>query len=241
MRVAVLSDIHGFDLAFDVVLEDIDAQGSFDAIVVAGDLCETGPAPREVLETLWNRPGIIAIHGNTDLYLVDIAANGTTRKEKQFTVEAIGEDGVAYLASLPFSHRIPPPGSRGPHDDLLIVHANPRNVMDALYPDLTDGEIRLLLDGEAAGALAFGHIHISYVRQIDDTLLVDVAAVGNSKDGDISCRYGILTWDEAGRRWSAEIRKLSYPLEETEAQIRASGLPKPEKTIQKLREAAYLD
>jgi len=240
MRVAVLSDIHGFDLAFDVVLRDIDAQGPFDAVIVAGDLCETGPAPREVLETLWSHPEFVVIHGNTDLYLVDIAEFGTDRREKQFTVEAIGEDGIAYLRSLPFSHRVSPPGSLGPQDELLVVHANPRNVQDPLFPDLSDDEVRQVLDGEIAGAIAFGHVHISYIRQFGDTLLVDVAAVGNSKDGDLRCKYGVLSWDGGTHRWSAEIRKLPYPLAETEAQIRASGLPKPEKTIRKLREASYI-
>ncbi len=238
MRVAVLSDIHGFSLALQTVLADIDERGPFDEIVVAGDLCETGPAPRETLEMLWER-NLTVIHGNTDLYLVDNAKFGTDKPEKQFTVDAIGADGIAYLDSLPFSHRVAPPGSRGPKDELLVVHANPHNVEDALRPDLTDDELRAMLDGTVAAAIAFGHIHICYIRQIDETLLVDVSGVGNSKDGELRCKYGILTWSEADHRWSAEIRKLPYPLEETEAQIRASGLPKPEKTIRKLREASY--
>ncbi|MEA2594744.1 MAG: hypothetical protein QOF01_1213, partial [Thermomicrobiales bacterium] len=47
MRVAVMSDIHGFSLALETVLADIDLQGPFDEVVVAGDLCEVGPAPAE--------------------------------------------------------------------------------------------------------------------------------------------------------------------------------------------------
>jgi hypothetical protein len=49
MRVAVMSDIHGFNFALETVLADLDQQGPFDEVVVAGDLCEVGPAPADVL------------------------------------------------------------------------------------------------------------------------------------------------------------------------------------------------
>ncbi len=90
-----------------------------------------------------------------------------------------------------------------------------------------------------ARAIAFGHYHVCFVRQLDDVLLVDVAAVGNSKDGDLSSKYCILTWDAESRRWNAEIRKVPYPLEETEAQIRVLGMPKAEKVLKQLRRASY--
>jgi hypothetical protein len=48
-----------------------------------------------------------------------------------------------------------------------------------------------------------------------------------------------LNWDENTQRWTAEIRRLDYPLDETEAQIRASDIPDPEKVIRKLKKASY--
>jgi diadenosine tetraphosphatase ApaH/serine/threonine PP2A family protein phosphatase len=72
-------------------------------------------------------------------------------------------------------------------------------------------------------------------------MLVDVSAVGNPKDKDLRCKYGILNWDANAQRWTAEIRRLEYPLEETEAQIRASDMPNPEKVIKKLKKASYSD
>ena len=72
-------------------------------------------------------------------------------------------------------------------------------------------------------------------------MLVDVSAVGNPKDGDLRCKYGILNWDANTQRWTAEIRRLDYPLEATEAQILASGMPNPEKVIKKLKKASYSD
>lgn len=125
---------------------------------------------------------------------------------------------MEYLAGLPFSHRVgTPPGGLSPADDLLIVHANPRDVMDKLDPAASEAELRAIIGDTRAPAIAFDHIHICYVRRVDDVLLVDVSAVGNPKDDDLHCKYGVLTWDEDDRAWRAATRKLDYPLAATAA------------------------
>jgi predicted phosphodiesterase len=238
MRVAVMSDIHGFSLALETVLADIDGQGPFDEVVVAGDLCEVGPAPAEVLDLLRARECSV-LQGNTDFDIVVAARHGEAEGEVAYAIAQIGPSGVDYLARLPFSRRITPPGGRSSDDELLVVHANPHNLTDKLDPELSDDELRDFIGDTRAAAIAFGHIHICYVRELDGTLLVDVSAVGNPKDGDLRCKYGILTWDEESRGWHAELRKLDYPLEATAAQILASPLPDPEKVLRKLIKASY--
>ncbi len=238
MRIAVLSDIHWFSLAFETVLRDLEEQGPFDEVIVAGDLCEGGPAPAEVVALLKARDFTV-LQGNTDVEIVQMSENSWPRSAIGYTIDQLGPDGIAYLASLTFSRRVTPPGGTSPQDDLLVVHANPRNLIDKFLPEMSDRALREVMGGAQAAVIAFGHHHICYLRQVDETLLVDVSAVGNPKDGDLRCKYGILTWDEGTRRWSATLRKLPYPLAETEAQIRASGLPNPEKVIKKLVRASY--
>ncbi len=240
MRVAVLSDIHGFDLAFETVLADLDATGPYDAVVVAGDLCELGPNPARVLQQMRER-GFQAVQGNTDADLTEIGYVGEGEESVRYAQEQIGEAGMAYLAGLPFDIRITPPGGTSPGDDLLIFHANPHDQLQALDPSYTDRELWHILQPVEAKAVAFGHIHICYIREVNDVLLVDVSAVGNPKDGDLHCKYGVLTWDDASKSWSAELRKLPYPLEETEREMRASGMPNWEKAFKKLRRARYKD
>jgi predicted phosphodiesterase len=238
MRVAVMSDVHGFNLALETVLADLVEQGPFDRVVVAGDLCEVGPAPAEVIELLRARDFVV-LQGNTDLDIVVAAREGHGSEEEEYAIEQIGLDGVEYLAGLPFSHRVTPPGGRSPQDDLLVVHANPHNLTEKLDPALSEERVREIIGDARAAAIAFGHIHICYVREVGGTLLVDVSAVGNAKDGDLRCKYGIVTWDEASRAWRAELRKIEYPLEATAEQILASGLPEPEKVLPKLVRASY--
>ena len=53
----------------------------------------------------------------------------------QWVQARIGAEGTAYLASLPFAHRIAPPGGTSPDDDLLIVHASPTDVDNAVITE----------------------------------------------------------------------------------------------------------
>ncbi len=238
MRVAVLSDIHGFDLAFERVLADIEATGPYNAIVIAGDVAEVGPNPQRVIELIQER-GIPAIRGNTDDDCAVPGYRGDGEESVAYVQQEVGEAGMEWLRNLPFEHRITPPGGTSPDDDLLIVHANPHNNLVALEPAYNDRQLAEIFQPVRAKAIAFGHVHICYIREIDEVLLVDVSAVGNPKDGDLRCKYGVLTWDEVSRSWSAEIRKLPYPLEETKAQMRASSMPDREKAYKKLKRATY--
>ncbi|MCC6314264.1 MAG: metallophosphoesterase family protein [Thermomicrobiales bacterium] len=237
MRVAVMSDIHGFSLALDVVAGDIAEQGPLDVVVVAGDLCLVGPDPAGVLDRLAAQPWQV-LQGNTDRDLVLAAQGEFEDSEFDYTLSQIGAAGVEDLAALPFAVRFTPPGGRSPQDDLLVCHANPHDLEQKLTPEMSDAETRAILGDTNAAAIAFGHHHVAYTRRLGDTLLVDVSAVGNPKDGDLRCKYALLAWSP-GAGWSAEIRRLPYPLAATAAQMRASGMPNPNKALRKLERASY--
>lgn len=241
MRVAVMSDIHGFDLALATVLTDLKQRGPFDEVVVAGDLCEVGPAPGRVLAML-QAEGFTLIRGNTDQELVEAAATGRSDSaEIAYALADIGDAGVATLAALPSARRITPPGGHPPADDLLVVHANPHDLETKMTLEMSDDELRAVLGEVPAAAIAFGHHHVAFTREVDGVLLADVSAVGNPKDGDLRAKYGILTWDEEGESWTAEIVRLEYPVDETSAEMRASGMPGAETAIRNLLKASYDD
>src|SRR5579872_555373 len=130
MRIAILSDIHGNLTALEAALQDLEQQPQVDQMVIAGDLCLNGPYPREVIERVQalNCP---VIQGNTDLEIVTQAPERGEKKRTTvgWTREQIGADGIDYLASLPFSHTISNTGE----SDMLIVHANPLNLEDAIF------------------------------------------------------------------------------------------------------------
>jgi putative phosphoesterase len=236
MRVAVISDIHGNQLALEAVLADLQQQSAVDHLVIAGDLCLNGPCPREVLQTVQQLECPV-IQGNVDAEVANGAPDKGAKKRTtaSWTREQIGRAGIHYLASLPFSHRIHNPDG----NELLIVHANPLNLEDAIFPNAPDSElVRLLGDLEPTiGALAFGHLHIAYTRQWRHLLLADVASCGLPRDEDLRAAYGILTWQD--QSWQAEIRRVAYDVKAVIKQIKASGMPNPDKRIKILTEARY--
>ncbi len=238
MRIAVMSDIHGFDLALATVLQDIERRGPFAEVVVAGDLCEGGPAPRRVLDML-TTSGCTLLLGNTDRDLVMAAQSDKANPEEAFAIQQIEAGGVALLAGLPHQRRISPPEGESPEDDLLVVHANPYDLESKITPEMDDDRVRVVLRDIAAAAVAFGHHHVSHVRELDGRLLADISAVGNPKDGDLRCRYGILSWDALRKSWFAEIVKLRYPVSETQTEMLASGMPNPERAFRRLLRASY--
>lgn len=164
--IAILSDIHGNAAALDAVLADL-AAVPHDAVVVAGDLVLHGPRPAEALARVRD---LVAptISGNTDHYVLadEVPAGldllvGSVR-------ERIGVDGMAYLAGLPFDHRVTPPGGASPGDDLLVVHATPTDVDAVLileadpfgtWPVTPAEEATALLGDARANLIVFGHIH----------------------------------------------------------------------------------
>ena len=236
MRIAVISDIHGNQLALEAVLQDLDRQPSVDQLVVAGDLCLNGPCPRQVLEIVQglNCP---VLQGNVDLEVVTQAPDKGEKKRNTaaWTREQIGRAGIDYLASLPRSHRV----ANQDGSDLLIVHANPLNLEDAIFPNASDSTLEYFLgglDGDI-GAMAFGHLHIAYTRQWRHLLLVDVGSCGLPRDEDLRAAYGILNWQD--NRWNAEIRRVAYDVQAVVKQIKTSGMPNVEKRVKTLLDAKY--
>jgi predicted phosphodiesterase len=248
MRVAILSDIHGNAVALDAVLADLASRGPFDRIVVAGDLVWAGPRPREVIDRVQALRAAV-IRGNTDAFF-DVT-DGDTPEGKdpgRFTAQLtwmlgqLGADRVAYLRSLPFSHLISPASG----NDLLVVHANPRDMEHAILRRAADAELdELLLENgrpPAWRALAFGHVHTPFIRTWRERLLVNAASVGLPMDGDRRAAYAILSWEPAGLgggAWRAEHRRVAYPTALVVQEMRTSGLPRGKHFAERLIAASY--
>ncbi len=236
MRVAILADIHGNQVALEAVLEDLAQQTGIEHIVVAGDLCLNGPSPEEVLDTLQGLHCFV-IQGNVDSDVVEENRKKGPKKQSivTWTREQIGQAGINYLATLPFSKRIDNPEGT----DLLIVHANPLNQEDALFPDAQDSTLEQLLGKLPAttGALAFGHYHVAYTRRWRGLLLVDAGSCGMPRDEDIRASYAILTWRDDS--WQVEHRRVKYDLKVVVKQLKSCGMPNADKRIKILTEAKY--
>ncbi len=244
MRVAILSDIHGNLEALNAVIADMAKQSSFDQIIVAGDLAWSGPWPAEVVDRV-RGAGAAVIQGNTDAFFGRLPGETPPGKQDdRFAAQLawmqaqLGPERAAFLAGLPFSHRISP----APGHDLLVVHANPTDLNQAIYPNLPDAELDELLLGQGGGepdweVLAFGHVHVPFTRRWRGRLLADVGSVGLPMDGDPRATYAVFTWDR--REWHVEHRRVHYPVPAVAHQMRNGGMPRGKHFAERLMAAGY--
>ncbi|HEY8321969.1 MAG TPA: metallophosphoesterase family protein [Candidatus Baltobacteraceae bacterium] len=234
MRVAVLSDIHGNLVSLDACLSDLASQGGADAIVAAGDLCVDGPKPKKVLARLMDI-GAQCIRGNTDRYIAErdeAALPAAERAQLQWTRDDIGAKLVAWLGELPFSLRF---GDAG--NELLIVHANPTNDDEHVWPDADDAILERLIGAETASAIAFGHLHLPYVRVWRGKMLVNVASAGLPKDGDPRASYALFTERNGG--WEVKHRRVAFDVKKVATQLADCGIPGSDELIATLRRHRY--
>lgn len=231
VRVVILSDIHGSFNALDAVSRELP---DTEAVYVAGDLCLDGPHPERVIQFVRER-GWRAVRGNTDVDVVEASDSfaGIEADTVAWTRARIGPDGIKWLAALPFSLQIL--GDDRPAAQ--VVHANPLNLGDHLYPDMHADALEPYLAPVEAPLLAFGHLHIPYIRPVAGRLLVDVASVGHPKDGDRRAAFTVIEWDGEIRRVT-QVR-VPYDIEAAVRALRESDLPGADEKIHSLLRASY--
>lgn len=237
MKIAVLSDVHGFSPALQDVLQHIRRQ-DVDQIVVAGDLCVGGPDPAGSIHLIRGH-SCSALFGNTDQEL--LSNDHSADEELRWTRRQLSSDDLDWLRGLPFSVRIPHPDKAGesPESDLLVVHANPTDVNRHLSPNASDRELLDIIGDESARTIAFGHLHVAYTRQAGPHALVDVSAVGNPRDQDLRPRYAVFDSVSDSADWSYEYHYIDYPLERTRSLMESSGMPGWKKAWKRLNQADY--
>ena len=225
--IAVISDIHGNLWALQAVLQDLDRL-SPSQVIVAGDLALGGPRPAECVE-LVRRRGYPAIRGNTDEWLS--SAPDAITDAISWASAQLSDADRRYLAGLPFLWRLPHEAG-----DLVVVHATPWSISDVVPPDAPEPLVRRVFAETEAAAVAYGHIHIAYVRELGDKLLVNPGSVGLPFDGDQRASYAMLSVE--GGRWRATLRRVPYDVAAAVGALRGSGNPEAERFARRLERAS---
>ena len=228
MRIAVLSDIHSNLPALDAILAEL---GTVDALWQLGDVVGYGPHPDEVVDRL-REHGAIGVRGNHDAAaLGDLEAewfNTDARRAIEWTARRIGPQTRAWLGRL---------RDRLVVDDVTLVHGSPRDPWEYIM-GASVAEVNLA--SFATPYLLHGHTHVPIAfregggrmealrpspgaRLLLDArrLLVNPGSVGQPRDGDP--RASALVYDTEAR--SMTWLRVPYPIRETQAAMRAAGLP----------------
>jgi predicted phosphodiesterase len=231
MRVAVISDVHGNDVALERVLADVDRAG-VDALWCLGDTVGYGPAPTRCCELVRARAGLCLV-GNHDLAVVGKVDtsdfNLTAALATEWTRGALSDDARAFLETLE---------PAGEAEGVALFHASPLDpvwdyvlTLDGALASLRETEERLVLVGHSHVPLAIcldgdtvtgGHAPGGDVADLTrGRWLLNPGSVGQPRDGDPRAAWLLLDL-EAPR---AEFRRVEYDVPRVQAAMRDAGLP----------------
>jgi predicted phosphodiesterase len=203
MRLGIVADVHGNDVALRAVLDD--AATCFDRWWVLGDLVLSGPRPVEVLELLRSLPEVEMLRGNTDRYVLTgeqppphataaDAARSVDLVERYglmaagigWTRGVLSQAGLlGTLMALPGQLRLGlPDGTR-----VLGVHASPEaDAGPGIEPGISDDDLGRVLARCAADVVIGGHTH-----RATDRLVNGIRALNPGSTG-IPRRPGEASW-----------------------------------------------
>lgn len=231
MRVVVLSDVHANLHALEAVLE---AVAPFDALWVLGDSVGYGPRPDEVIDRLADA-GAIGVRGNHDAAAIGELPthdfNALAREALEWTSRTIAPQTRDWLAALP---------ERRVEEGFTLVHGSPR---DPLWEYLLSvPAARLSFAALDTPDCLVGHTHLPLVFREDDghvqvlapsdgsrlelderRCILNPGSTGQPRDGDP--RACAMLLDTTGR--VVEWRRIPYPIERTQAEMRQARLPDP--------------
>src|SRR3990170_376484 len=232
LSLALISDIHGNDLALEAALADITPHRP-DRIVVLGDLAMNGPRPREAVARVMQleKSGALVIAGNTDLAVADgdyaaafpwldeVPATHTAAAE--WAREQLSDEQLDYLRGLPYERRLWAGGNL-----VLACHGSPGSITAGLPTDLDPTVTVERVTRTDARVIACGHTHVADVRELGRKMIVNPGSCGYAFDGDAAACWALLTVpDGDDAEPSAELFRPAYDAAAAAEEVAARGIP----------------
>lgn len=242
MQVAVISDMHGNDLAFEAVEADIQKQ-DVDQIVCLGDAVQGGPQPAAVVQRL-RRLDCPVVMGNADAWLVsgeETADEGIPEerlkkmgKIREWSLSQLTEEDIDFISN--FQPTVTIRLEKGP--DLLCFHGSPTSFDDIILPAASEEEFQKFLGAYPDRILTGGHTHAQQIRRLGKYFFFNPGSVGfayshNQPEGqfyaDAWAEYAILSAENG--QVSLEFRRIPFDAKEMIRIYRESGRPFAEDAI----------
>lgn len=159
MKIALLADIHANFAALQTVAAEINLWRP-DLVIVAGDLVNRGPKPRECLEFVYQRireQNWYWLRGNHEEYVLEQAKTihepgnpaAEVHRASCWTMEQLNSwapdeessnsfSGIHLLKQMPFQLNLLDPSARL----ASFVHASLQGIREGIYPEMTDEAIK---------------------------------------------------------------------------------------------------
>jgi predicted phosphodiesterase len=213
-RIAVFSDIHGNNTAFEAVLRDLESYSTshaIDQVVVAGDVVNWGPHNIEVMDRI-TREGWAVIRGNQELYMLDQDTPRAPAHWEQFTISRwtraqLGESRLNRMACWPDALCLRFRDASA----VRVVHGSPRSHFEGIYRSYSDERIAEILHGVEEETIICGHTHLAMDHTSGQWHIFNAGTVGMPLHGLPESTYWILEGDWSG--WRGTLRRVPLDAE----------------------------
>lgn len=228
MKIAVLSDIHGNNIALQTCMEYLEKQ-AIDAYCFLGDYIGDFPQIRQVMDTLYtlqkNMPCYL-IRGNKEEYI--LSGIGEAHPEWDSYPSTVGmlryarqhltRDDLSFLEALPVTARIHIDGMK----DIRICHGTQRAVKEQMRPG--NSQNKEILAQVAEEYMLCGHTHRVMALQEYEKIVWNPGAVGlpSIEKRDTKTQFMILHSDNGA--WHPEFIELDYDIEQVIQEMHNTGL-----------------
>ena len=234
MLIALISDVHGNLPAFEAVLADVDSTAA-EEIWCLGDLVGYGAQPDDCVELARKRCDF-CLAGNHDLVVtgeIDIS-------DFSSSAAAAAARGRASTSAPTRSSSCA--GWRRSGATARSASTTPRRAIPVWEYVLSTWQADECMDlmNPRIGAIGHSHVALWFRREVEGQTEGEVAAgglehdlsegewllnpggVGQPRDGDPRAAWLLLDTE----KWSAQWRRVEYPIDEAAKAIEEAGLPK---------------
>lgn len=242
MRIAIISDMHGNDFAFEKVEADIKSQG-IDQVVCLGDAIQGGAQPAETVSRL-RKMKCPVVMGNADDWLMTGEESGkdpipAERLKKMnairdWSLSQLNDEDIKFIKSFQPTVTI----SLEKDLDLLCFHGSPTDYDHIILPTTSEEDFQKFLGAFNKNILAGGHTHTQQIRRCGERFFLNPGSIGfpfssYQSDGvfyvDAWAEYAILTAEK--NNISVQFRRLNYDAKDVIEIYKKSGRPFAEDAI----------
>ena len=249
MKYAIISDVHGNNLALQAVLADAKAQGA-DHYLFLGDYAHALPQANDAVDTIRSIGPATVIKGNGDgnfdtLIGKDFSELTTEQmKPTYWAYKSLSPQNLEYLANLPEVAAI-----KDGDFNIRLEHAMKLFFRSPKVEPFQSREFRThmarepfthedyllfaraillstpgVLDDLHAldeGIYLFGHNHLQFHMEYEGRLFINPGSCGQPLDWDTRAPYTLLTISDGG--WHVEERRVEYDVDRIISELDRCG------------------
>ena len=226
MNIAVLSDIHGNDIALEACLEYL-KERDIDAYCFLGDYTGELPGIEKTMKMLYDLKRdheCYFIRGNKENYQADGLGQEhhewdefpSTVGMLRYAYDHLTREDIEFFNSLPITKKLSFKGL----PDIVLCHGSSRKVNEKLLPD--SESLREVTAESDADLIVCGHTHKVMDTMCGNVRVINPGSVGVSIDIPYSYRFLILQGQDG--KWEPEFISLQADIDRIVSSMKDAGL-----------------